>query len=162
MNAPGYAFNSSELVTFTCIMYGNLWSETDRLPTILWSDTFLHWTNNGQCTYNAAITFSDFFQINEIHSALFVKTTHLLVALCRCNITALSPYIISHSKTSHRTHLPHGYSHPHWSCGSGTLLLMQILLWCWWHWTLHHLSNQRKRSEQCLQYWSWQIMLQQW
>jgi hypothetical protein len=76
MNAPAYALNSSELVTFACMMYGNLWSETDHLPTILWSDTFPHRTNNGQCTYNSAIAFSDSFQINEIHSALFVKTTH--------------------------------------------------------------------------------------
>jgi len=40
MNAPGYAFNSSELVALACMMYGNLRSETDRLPTISWSDTF--------------------------------------------------------------------------------------------------------------------------
>lgn len=50
MNAPGYAFNSSELVAFACMMYGNLRLETDRLPTILWSDTFPHRTNSGQCT----------------------------------------------------------------------------------------------------------------
>ena len=64
MNAPGYAFNSSELVAFACMMYGNLRLETDRLPTISWSDTFPHRANNGQRTYNSAIALSDSFRIN--------------------------------------------------------------------------------------------------
>ncbi|KIM71403.1 hypothetical protein PILCRDRAFT_82813, partial [Piloderma croceum F 1598] len=46
MNAPRYAFNSTELVAVACMMYGNLQSETNCLPTISWSDTFPHRTNN--------------------------------------------------------------------------------------------------------------------